>query len=71
MSVHSHDNYSKYRSLKRVPVRALRANLAHLEPKTKNCFSLISFDLFIRRITEVLNFGIYFNFPINMVTKHG
>ena len=33
-----------------------------LEPKTKNCFSQISFDWFIRRITEVYNFGIFFKF---------
>ena len=33
-----------------------------LEPKTKKCFSPISFDWFIRRITEAKNFGIYFKF---------
>ena len=37
-----------------------------LEPKTENCFSPISFDWFIRRITEVYNFS---NFTIAMVTK--
>ena len=40
-----------------------------LEPKTKNCFSPISFDWLIRRITEVLNFGIYLNFTVAVVTK--
>ena len=29
-----------------------------LEPKTENCFSPISFDWFIRRITEVYVFAI-------------
>ena len=40
-----------------------------LEPKTKNCFAQISFDWFIRRMTQVLNFGIYLNFTVAMVTK--
>ena len=40
-----------------------------LEPKTENCFSQISFDWFIRRMTEVLNFRIYLNFTVAMVTK--
>ena len=40
-----------------------------LEPKTEKCFSPISFDRFIRRITEVKNFGIYLNFTVAMVTK--
>ena len=40
-----------------------------LEPKTENCFSPISLDWFIRRITEVLNFGINLNFTVAMVTK--
>ena len=40
-----------------------------LRPKTENCFSQISYDLFIRRMTEVLNFGIYLNFTVAMVTK--
>ena len=40
-----------------------------LEPKTENCFSPISFDWFIRRITEVQNLGIYLNLTIAMVTK--
>ena len=40
-----------------------------LEPKTENCFPPISFNLFIRRITEVYNFGIYLNFTVAMVTK--
>ena len=39
-----------------------------LEPKTENCFSPISSDWFIRRITEVLKFGIYLNFTVAMVT---
>ena len=37
-----------------------------LEPKTENCFSPISFDWFIRGISGVLNFGIYFNFTVNV-----
>ena len=40
-----------------------------LESKTENCFSPLSFDWFIRRITEVLNFGIYLNSTVAMVTK--
>ena len=39
------------------------------EPKTESCFSQISFDCFIRRMTEMLNFDIYFNFTVAMVTK--
>ena len=30
-------------------------------PKSESCFSPISSDWFIRRITQVLNSGIYFN----------
>ena len=40
-----------------------------LKPKTENCFSQISFDWFIRRMTEVSNFAIYLNFTVAMVTK--
>ena len=39
------------------------------EPKAENCFSPISFDWFIRRITDVLNCDIYLNFTVAMVTK--
>ena len=35
----------------------------------ENCFSQISFDWFIRRMTEVLNSGIYLNFTVAMETK--
>ena len=53
-----------------IEVRALRDNLAPpLEPKTDNCYSPISFNRFIRRTIEVLNFGIYLNFTVAMVTK--
>ena len=37
--------------------------------KIENCFLPISFDWFIRRLTEVLNSGIYLNFTVAMVTK--
>ena len=40
-----------------------------LEPKAENCFSQISFDWFIRRMTEMYNFGIHLNFTVAMVTK--
>ena len=40
-----------------------------LDPKTENCFSHISFDWFIRRMTKVYNFGIYLNDTVAMVTK--
>ena len=40
-----------------------------LEPKTENCFSQISFDWFIRRMTGVSNFGIYLNFTLALVIK--
>ena len=40
-----------------------------LEPETEHCFAPISFDWFIRSITEVLNFGIYLNVTVAMVTK--
>ena len=40
-----------------------------LEPKTENFFSQISFDWFIRRMTEVLNFEIYLNHTVAMLTK--
>ena len=43
--------------------------LPPLEPKTENCFLPISFDWFIRRITEVQNFGINLIFTVAMVTK--
>ena len=42
-----------------------------LEPKTENCFSPISFNWLIRRITEVTYFAIYLNFTVAMVTKMG
>ena len=41
----------------------------HLEQKTENCFSQISFDWFIRRMTEVLIFSTYLNISFAMVTK--
>ena len=44
-------------------------NWPPLELKTENCFPQISFDWFIRRMTEVSNFGIYLNFTVAMVTK--
>ena len=37
--------------------------------KTEICFSQISLDSFIRRMAEVLIFGIYLNFTVAMVTK--
>ena len=40
-----------------------------MEPKTESCFSPISFDWFIRRITKVLKFGFYLTFTVAMVTK--
>ena len=40
-----------------------------LEQKTENCFSPISLNWFIRRITEVKNFSIHLNFTVTMVTK--
>ena len=40
-----------------------------VQPKTENCFSPISLDWFIRRITEILNYSIYLNFTVAMVTK--
>ena len=40
-----------------------------LELKTENCLSQNYFDWFSRRMTEVLNFGIYLNFTLAMVTK--
>ena len=39
------------------------------EPKTENCFSPISLDWFIRRITEVQYPDFYFTFTVAMVTK--
>ena len=40
-----------------------------LGPKNENCFSPISFDLFIRRITEVKYPSFYLTFTVAMVTK--
>ena len=47
----------------------IKGLICPLWPKTENCFSQISFDWFNRRMAEVLNFGIYLNFTIAMVTK--
>ena len=43
--------------------------LPPLRPKTENYLSPISFDWFIRRITEVLNFGVYSSFTVAMATQ--
>ena len=40
-----------------------------LEQKTEHCFTPISFDWFIRRITEVLTIDIYLNLTVAMLTK--
>ena len=40
-----------------------------LEPKAESCFSPISFDWFIRRITQVYISGIYLTLSVAMVTK--
>ena len=45
------------------------ANLPPLKPKTESCFSPISFDWFIRRITKVLKSGVYLPFTVAIVTK--
>ena len=51
-------------------VRALRGYFGPLKSKkTENCFSLNSFDWFIRRITGVQNIGIHLNITVAMVTK--
>ena len=42
-----------------------------LEQKTENCFSPISFDWFIRRITEVSNFRHLFKFYRCYGNKNG
>ena len=42
-----------------------------LELKSESCFSPISFDCFIRRITQVLNYGIYLNFNGCYGNKNG
>ena len=47
----------------------LGANLASSEAKSKNCFSPISLDWFIRKITDMKNFGTYLNFTVAIVTK--
>ena len=40
-----------------------------LEPTTETCFSPLSFDWFHRKISEVLNFGLYLKSTVAMVTK--
>ena len=40
-----------------------------LEPKTESCFSPILFHWFIRRMTQVYNFGIDQTFQIAIITK--
>ena len=40
-----------------------------LEPRTENCFSPISFDWFIRRLTVSKNLRHFFKFYLAMVTK--
>ena len=69
--------FSSFTSLFRVinknctrPVKFLRGYVGPLlSQKLKIAFSQISFDWFIRRITVVIDFRIYLNFTVAMVTK--
>ena len=46
--------------------------MAPFEQKTEICFSQISLESFIRRMAEVLNFGIFFfSCYVNMADKSG